>query len=167
MGIGRPQSRWIALSALGIALVGLGVGIGAWLRPMPQASSPASTAEPSFTEEQIAQAKAHVCDAYGLVKDAVVLNTHRTNPVPDDEIGALATGLYGPVAIYQGGDYLLDRLEAEPATPVDLANGVRSLGSAMKKLAMTDLTAEPDFVRDPLRQNAEAGSTTLDKLCQR
>ncbi len=167
MGIGRPQSRWIALSALGIALVGLGVGIGAWLRPMPQASSPASTAEPSFTEEQIAQAKAHVCDAYGLVKDAVVLNTHRTNPVPDDEIGALATGLYADVALYQGGDYLLDRLAAESATPVELANAVNSVAEAMKRLGMTDLTVESDSVRAPLKQGVDVGFTRVDELCQR
>lgn len=157
-------NRWLPFATLAIALVGLAVGIGAWLRPLP-AGSPAAP-EPTYTDEQIAAAKANVCEAFGLVKEGVVINTHRTNPVPDDAIGALATGVYGDVVLYQGGDYLLDHLAKEPATSGKLANLIRSLGSTMKKLAMIDLAGEPDLVRDPVYRAVNDGITTADEMCE-
>lgn len=161
----RP-SRWPAFAALAVGLVALAVSIGAWLRPAPDRGS--ASAEPSFTfaEEQSAEAKTKVCEAYSIVKDAVVINTHRTNPVADDQIGALTTGLYAEVALYEGGDYLLDRLAAEPATPVELAAPLKSLGDALKKLSIVDLTLESDAARIPLKKEVDDGINRIDGLCK-
>ncbi len=160
--VARP-GRWPAFLALAIALVGLGVGIGAWLRPVPKVSQ---SSAPVYSEEQIATAKAEVCEAYRVVKRGVVLNTHRTNPTPGDEIGSLATELYAPVSLYQGGDYLLDRLTLQPAAPVELAIATRSLGDNMRKLAVIELAADPDAVRVPVQDAAESSSKTIDELCK-
>ncbi|HEU4361124.1 MAG TPA: hypothetical protein VFR27_06390 [Mycobacterium sp.] len=151
---------------LAIAVVALAVGVGAWLRPMPGPGLAAVLPEPTYTDEQIASAKANVCEAFSLVKQGVITNTHRINPVPGDVIGDLATGVYAPVMIYQGADYLLGDLATEPATPPELANAIKSLGRTMKKLAMIDLAIKPDSVRDPVKQAAEADSAAIDELCR-
>lgn len=157
------SGRWPAFLALAIALVGLGVGIGAWLRPVPKVSQ---SSAPVYSEEQIATAKAEVCEAYRVVDRAVVVNTHRANPVPGDEIGALATGAHGIAALYDGGDYLLDRLMTEPATPGELANLVKSLGTTLKKFGIVVLAGAPESERDELRQAVDTDSTTIESLCK-
>jgi hypothetical protein len=148
-------------------LIAVAAAIAAWLRPLPETKTPSAPPAPTVTEQQISDAKAHVCDAYKIVSKSVEGNTHRTNPVPGDAIGALATGVYEPLAAYTGGDYLLDRLAAEPATPTELANSIKSLGNTLKKIAMVDLAGEPDSVRNPLRDAINADFATIDKgLCK-
>lgn len=160
------RDRWLPFLALAIALVALGAGIGAWVHPMPRPGPAAAPPEPSYTDEQIAAAKANICEAFKLVKQGVVVNTHRTNPVPGDEIGELATGVYGDVALYQGGDYLLDRLAAEPATSVELADATNSLGNTMKKLGVLDLTVESEPVRDPIHQAVNEQLMRVNEMCK-
>lgn len=160
------NSGWLPFATLAIALVGLGVGIGAWLRPVPH-TAPASLApEPTYTDEQIATAKANICEAYRIVDSAVVINTHRTNPLPGDEVGALATGAHGVLALYASGDYLLDQLALEPATPDIIRRPIESLGNTLKKFGIIVLAGEPEPVRDPLRQAVDSDSKAIDGACK-
>ena len=174
-GAGRPPARpvgapktgqWLPFLTLAIALVGLGVGIGAWLRPIAGEGEPPVPAAPTYTEEQIAQAKANVCEAYRLVKQVIVSNTHRSNPVPGDAIGDLATGIYGDVSLYQGGDYLLNHLIGEPALPEMLASSATSAARTMKRLAMIDLAGDPDSVRATVHHEVNEQLLHLDELCR-
>lgn len=50
-----------------------------------------------------------------------MLNTNQANPVPGDPTGDLAVAANARLALYSGGDYLLRRLTAEPATPASCA----------------------------------------------
>ncbi len=130
---GPPRyGRWPALAALVIALVGVVAGVSAWFRPIP--SNNLSTAPPTlaYTAQQADDAKSTVCDAYSTVNKVVTANTHRTNPAPGDEVGSLATGIYGPVSLYDGGDYLLRMLDDEPATLQDLAKSIKSLSKTFR-----------------------------------
>jgi hypothetical protein len=154
------------VAMLVMTLIAIGAAVAAWLRPLPEPKPPSSPPPHSFTAKQTDDAKANVCDAYKIVYKSVYGNTHRTNPVPGDEIGGLATGVYAPLANYTGGDYLLDRLAGEPATPRELANPIKSLGNTLKKLAMVDLAGEPDSALDPLRHAAGADFATIDGLCK-
>lgn len=162
----QGPTRWPGLAAVAISLVALGIAIGAWVRPMPEGGSSPGESPPAFTDDQIAQAKANVCEAYRVVDRAVVLNTHRTNPVPGDEIGALATGAHGVIALFASGDYLLDRLAAEPATPRTLAARTESLGNSLKKFGMIVLAGEPETERDLLRGAVDTDSATIESLCK-
>ena len=66
----RALSRWIAPTALVIALIAVAVAVWALLRP-PPALSPARA-----SGQQIAAAKAGACGAYTTVSTAVSLQTH-------------------------------------------------------------------------------------------
>lgn len=157
------SSRWPTVVVAVIALLSLAVGLAAFFRPMPQSSSPAS---PEYTPEQVNSAKTNVCEAYGTVKQVITGNTHRTNPVAGDPVGALATGIYAPVSLYDSGDYLLRSLYDDKAAPEDLAKSIESFGKKLLKLAMVDLAGDPDSARDSLRHELDADVTTIDGLCK-
>lgn len=155
-----------ALASLVVALVAVGVAVAAWLRPIPENNAVAPPVEPTYTEQQIADAKANVCEAYSTVHQAVLINTHRSNPVPDDEIRALAAAANARLALYAGGDYLLDRLATNPATPDDLAMAIGSLANESKEIGIAFLADEPDSVQDRLRRTLDADVATIDRLCE-
>lgn len=163
MVFSRP-ARWPTVATFVIALIGVAVGVVGWLRPTPQNSPPPTPPAPTFTEKEVTEAKADVCDAYKTVADAVRLNTHR--PKPDDETGSLAAVANGRLALYAGGDYLLDQLAAEPATPADLATAVQALARTLKKFGIVALADAPDSVQDPLRRDLDSDVGTIDRLCK-
>jgi hypothetical protein len=162
----RQPARWPVFAMLVITLIAVGAAVAAWLRPLPEAKTPSTPLVPTFTDQQVADAKAQVCDAYRLADKAVVINTHRTNPVPGDEIGSLATGVSSDFSLYASGDYLVDTARDEPATPSELAKAIDSFGKTLKEIAMNDLAGEPGAVRDPLRRTVDAESATIKGLCQ-
>jgi hypothetical protein len=158
-------SRWLSFAALVIALIGVLLGVVGWFRPISHNGRPPNPPVPTFNGQQVANAKAQICDAYNLVHDAVIINTHRPNPVPRDAIGALAAAANGRLALYAGGDYLLNRLAMEPAAPADLAEAVRSLASKSKELGMVFLADKLDAIQDPLRRALDSDVATIDRLC--
>lgn len=153
-----------ATASLLVAFIAVGVAVAAWLRPIPDSSASAPP-EPTYTEEQVAAAKANVCEAYKIVDQAVVTNTHRANPIDGDEIGSLATGANGRLSIYAGGDYILDRLRAEPATPTDLEKALQLLGHTLKDLGLMFLASQPDSTVQPLKNAVDKHSITIEQLC--
>lgn len=99
-------------------------------------------------------------------KNEVAVNTHRPNPVSDDQSGLLAAVAMARLGLYAGGDYLLDRLTAEPATPVNLADQVRSLSNAYRKFGIRALNHEPDSALESVRDSIDADIATIDGLCK-
>lgn len=154
-----------ALVSLVIALAAIGVAIAAWLRPMPEHNAPPPSA-PTYTEQEIADAKADVCGAYSVAKHAVVVSTHKPNPAEGDESGLLAAAANGRLAVYAAAYYLLNRLAAEPATPEHLAHAVRSLTNSFMEFGIRALGDEASADLDPLRDEMDADSATIDRLCQ-
>jgi hypothetical protein len=153
------------LALLLIALLGVGVGVAAWFRPI-SSSNLSSAPTTAATERPASEAKSNICHAYTLVTQVVTANTHRTNPAPGDEVGSLATGIYGPVSLYVGGDYLSGALNDEPATPADLSSSIKSLSKTLKQLAMVDLAGQSDSVRDSLRDEVNSHVRVIDGLCK-
>lgn len=107
----------------------------------------------------------NVCAAHRIVRQAAVLNTNQANPVPGDPTGDLAVAANARLALYSGGDYLLRRLTAEPATPAELRDAVRSLANALQELAVNYLAGAPDSVVTPLRLALERDTRAVDPLC--
>lgn len=99
------------------------------------------------------------------MRQTAVLNTNQANPVPGDPTGDLAVAANARLALYSGGDYLLRRLTAEPATPAELRDAVRSLANALQELAVNYLAGAPDSVVTPLRLALERDTRAVDPLC--
>jgi hypothetical protein len=155
---GDGKSRWITYAALAIAVIAVAVAIAAWFRP-------AHSSAPHFSDQQTADAKKSVCTAYTAVHQAVVANTHMANPKGNDPVGQLAVQANARLALLGGGQYLRERLAANPATPADLAKAVTSMANTTEDLGVAYLSGAAPFAVDPQRQDLLAEVKQLNQLC--
>ena len=151
------KSRWPTFAALAIAVLALAIAGLAWFRPVHSA--------PAFTAQQTADAKTNVCTASAVARQAVVTNTHLVNPRGNDEIGTLAVAANARLALLGGGAYLRDRLDAEPATPADLAKALKAMAGTMEQLGINYLAGSTSTAQDPLRNNLDKEIAAINKLC--
>ena len=147
--------------SLGIALLAIGVAIGAWFRPLPKNEQPPA---PTYSSQQVADAKAKVCAAYKRVNHAVLANTGRGGD--NDPATLLGVAANARMALFDGGEYLLRILAHEPATAPDLATATRALADAYQELAL-DYMAEADDPRLESSRNAiDLAGAKEDEACK-
>ncbi len=157
--LGPPRlSRWVAVIAVAIALIAIALAAWSLLRPPP--APPA----PSFTGQQIADAKARACTAYNTVRIAVSRQTHANlggGPVAVQAVAANAR-----LSMAAGGSYLLARLN--PATPSPLAPAIRSFADNLQDIAMNELAGVNN--NDPAQaarlRDGEAAGARIADLCK-
>lgn len=141
-------------------LITLGVAIVGWYRPVP-ARPPAA---PTYTAQQVADAKSKVCSVYEQVRKAVVTNTSRNGG--DDPTATLAVAANARTALYDGGDYLSKTLARETATPPDLANAVQNLVNSYQQLAIDYWADIPDSELQSSREAVSKAGTTVYGICK-
>jgi hypothetical protein len=163
MTFGRRPS-WPTFAALAIALVALAVGVVGWFRPASHSDQPQP--KPTFTDQQVANAKTNVCAAFEKVHNAVDLaHSHAGSADYNTQLTAAAlTNL----ALDAGSRYLLTKLAEEPATPPDLATAVRNEANAEQEALIGYLNGLP--ASDPQMQPAVGASdeatATVRRLCK-
>ena len=131
--------------------------VGGAVRPQPPAA---------YTDTQRTDAKTKICEAYITVDRGVRRNTHLAPEGGDTAVGALAIAANWRVSVYDGGQYLLARLE--PATPPDLADATRSLGNVLMDIgaAATAGVDEPEPAQAARIQEVDRLEAVIVKLCK-
>lgn len=152
----------LPLSALVLALVAVALSAWAVFR-----SSEAAPAEPSHTDVEQAEAKGKLCTATELVRQGISLNTN-LQPAggPSDVTGSLAVAANARVALYDGGQYLLDKIE--PATPTELADSVRKFANTLTDIgaAATAGQQNSEPAQAARLQEVESMNATISELCK-
>src|SRR5215211_6646863 len=114
-----------ALSLITLLIAVFAVALGGWalFRSIDSGRS-----EPSYSDAQRADAKMKICGAMDVVRRGVSLNTN-LQPAggPGDVTGSLAVAANARLALFNGGQYLLARVD--PATPPDLSDAVRTFSN--------------------------------------
>jgi hypothetical protein len=123
-----------------ITLVSVGAAVGAWLRPTPH-ETPAAPAAPTYTEQQIADAKSNVCKAYAKIHHAVDVNAPRNGGSDPTSQLAVTTNMRQIYVV--GSAYLLTTLDDEPAAPSDLAAATRKLAKLLQVLTVEGSVSDP------------------------
>jgi hypothetical protein len=155
------MSRWAGPMAVISLIVALGaLALAGWTLYRWEAS------EPSYSETQRADAKVKICNAMDLVRRGVSLNTNlRPAGGPEDITGAQAIAANSRVSLYDGGQYLLARLD--PATPPDLADPVRNFANNLMDIGAAAtagaLNSDPD--QAARLRDVDAANATITKLC--
>ena len=146
----------VAISALVTAVLALAVAVVALLRTLDTG--------PEYTDQQRAEATARICEAFQTVRTGVATNTNIE--APDDIAGALAAAANARVALLDGGQYLLARLD--PATPGDLSGEVRRFAGQLMDIGAAATAGVPndDPVQAARLQDAEAASTAISGRCR-
>lgn len=149
------------LSIISLILAVVALGLAGWTFYKSE------FAETSYDPVQIADAKTEVCTAVDVVRRGVSLNTNLAPAGgPQDVTGAQAVAANARVSLYDGGQYLLARLD--PATPEHLAEVVRSFANNLMDIGANATAGEPNdnpAQAERLKQADEA-NTTLTELCK-
>jgi hypothetical protein len=123
--------------------------------------------KPAYGDTARAEAKAKVCTAMDLVRRGVSLNTN-LQPAggPEDVTGSMAVAANSRVALYDGGQYLLAKLD--PAAPADLAEAVRRFANNLMDIgaAATAGAQNTDPDQAARLRDAEAANATVTELCK-
>lgn len=154
------SSRWPTFAALAVAVIALALAAAGWFYPR----SPGGASH-NFSDQQVNDAKTHICTAYQSVQEAVVSNTHLENPVANDPIGQIAVATSARLSLFAGGSYLRERLAAEPATPADLNKAVTDMANTIEELSIGYL-AGLSATLDPLRHDFDSEIEAVDKICK-
>jgi hypothetical protein len=160
----RPR-RWPTVAWLVAITLVAGIAIVGWLRPLGD-HKPSASPAPTYTDQQIANAKADVCAAFEKVQHALSLaHSHidSNGYAPDPGAAALTH-----VALDAGSRYLLTKLAEEPATPPDLATAVRNEANAEQEALigyMNGLTVSAPELQPTLNASDEA-TATVRRLCK-
>ncbi|KUI11984.1 hypothetical protein AU193_02430 [Mycobacterium sp. GA-1285] len=123
--------------------------------------------DPEYDSTQVADAKAKICGAADVVRKGITLNTNM-QPAggPRDVTGAQAVAANARISLYDGGQYLLDRLD--PATPVVLAEKVRQFANNLMDIGANATAGVPND--DPAQAkrltDADAENKSITELCK-
>jgi hypothetical protein len=180
----RSSSRGAAalpVVALVVAAAALGLTGWMWFHP-PSSNSTRANTDPAaeqlvggavrpqspeaYTDTQRTDAKTKICEAYITVDRGIRRNTHLAPEGGDTAVGALAIAANWRLSAYDGGQYLLARLE--PATPPDLADAIRSFGNVLMDAgaAATAGVDESDPAQAARIQEATRLETVIVPLCE-
>jgi hypothetical protein len=164
----KGQSRGLTYVSLAVALIATVLAIVGWFRPTPPPPAPHAAA-PTYTEQQIADAKTKACGAFELVDKGVVLQTGGGNPRPEpsnDPVMAEARAADARLSLVAGSMYLRDHLN--PATAPNLASAVRNYATILANLAQNYLAGikDADPAQESLLKDSDAAFAQLHEMCQ-
>jgi hypothetical protein len=145
--------RFVAFTALAIALIAVAAAIAAWLVPRPH----------HFSGDQSAQAKTKVCTTYATVRNAVSQGTF--NPRPGDPVSQTAVAANVRLAIIGGSAYLKDTLAAAPATPSDVAKAVDSMANTLNEMGFAYLLKQDERANGPMLQTLNKDIAQINQMC--
>lgn len=154
-------SRGLTIVSLGIALLAIGIAIGAWFRPLPK-NEPAPA--PTYSSQQVADAKSKVCAAYAKVHSAITASSARD--MGADPTSKLAFALNGRQALLAGSAYLRTALSHEPATPTDLAAKVRTITDVYQELVINYLNGLSDQQMEQTLHAGDEAALSIEDLCR-
>ncbi len=95
------------------------------------------------------------------------INTNLEPPGgPEDVTGAMAVAANARLALYDGGQYLLARLE--PGTPPELADAIRKFANNLMDIGARSTSGIPNSDPDQAGRlkEADAANATITDLCK-
>ncbi len=154
----RNPSRLLGATGAVLGVLGLIVGVAAWFRAAPSNTVP----PPVYSEQQVADAKKAVCDAFDEGVKTLEIAGSRTgdNPV---EAGVVAVNTR--LALSSVANYLRNSMEANVAAPEELVVDIRELSRDYENIEMMQLA---DATRDqvaPIAQSADVKVARIKDQC--
>ena len=158
---GSSRGFLISVLALIVALIAVGLAVWGLVKTPAQSQS-----EQVFTGTRTDDPKGAICDAFNVVRNGVQINTNLQPPGgPDDVTGSMAVAANARVSLYDGGQYLLARLQ--PDTPTDLADAVRKFANNLMDIgaAATAGAQDADPEQAARLRTADADNTKIAQMC--
>ena len=162
----RGGSRWVRiLLPITLVIAVLAAALSGWL--LYRLAQQDTANEPNYTGAQRADAKQKICATTDLVRKGVSLNTNLQPPGgPQDITGTLAVAANARISLYDGGQYLLARLD--PATPPELSDAVKKFGNLLMDIGAAATSGAQNSEPEQAARLKEADDTngTITELCK-
>lgn len=157
----RSRSFVVSVLALVVALVAVGLAVWALMK------EPESNSASVFTGTKTDDPKGSICEAFNVIRNGVQINTNLQPPGgPEDITGSMAVAANARVSLYDGGQYLLARLQ--PGTPADLADAVRKFANNLMDIGARSTSGIPNS--DPGQaarlKAADEANASITNLCK-
>ena len=159
------SSRVSPVSGLALLLAIVAVGLAIWGLVRSPSEKPAASA--SFATAQSDDPKGSICKAFDIVRRGVQINTNLQPPGGQEDVtGSMAVAANARLSLYDGGQYLLARLE--PETPSDLADAVRGFANNLMDIGARSTSGIPNSDPDQAARlkEADASNTKITELCK-
>jgi hypothetical protein len=158
----EPRRRFSALGIVTLILSIAAVALAGWTLYRVDYAK-----EDGYDAIQRADAKVKICGAMDVVRKGVSLNTNLAPAGgPGDVTGSQAVAANARVSLYDGGQYLMARLD--PATPPDLANKVRDFANNLMDIGANATAGATNEDPDQAKRlkDADADNTAITELCK-
>lgn len=150
-------SRLLGILTALLALVALGFALAAWVR-----SAPKPEAAPVYSEQQVADAKKAVCDAFSQTQDTLRVTGGKKG---SDQTETFIVALNSRIAIQTVSARLLSVLSGAPAASEDLTDAVTGLADVYQQTLLKQLAEEPRPSLEPLYKELDARTERVKQAC--
>ena len=147
------------IAAIVIALVAVAVAVAAWFKPAPKAEVPEAK---TYTEQETADAKKAVCDAFKKTEQALNVNGQRAGNNPSQDLAVIANTR---TAIQGAGTYLQHSLSDAPGTPSELATLVRDLAQRYQVMVLDQIRETDQAQLQSEYEGADAVVARISLVC--
>ena len=152
-------SRLPMIIAIVIALIAVAIAIASWFRPATKVETPATK---TYSEQEIADAKKTVCDAYGRAFNALTANSRQ----PDSPNEGLAVIAHSRIAIHAAATYLNTTLGDQPAAPEEVTTPVKLLANQYQQMVLDQIGGADRTTLDADYKNADTLTSKISKVCK-
>ncbi|WP_319435892.1 hypothetical protein [Mycobacterium sp. RTGN5] len=149
--------------AIVIAVIAVAVAIGAWFRPAPKPETPAAK---TYSEQEVADAKQKICDAFETVQSTLEASSNQAPPDPNDVMQKFVLSVNGRLASHAGGEYLYRQIAENPAAPAELAAAAGELASAYERATLAQIAQSDKSKLDPIYKSADAAASRITETCK-
>lgn len=155
----RGPSRLPTIIAIVIALIAVAVAIAAWFKPAPKPEAPAAKV---YSEQEIADAKKAVCDAYDQSQQTLRVTGSKSGENPTD---SFIVAVNSRVAIQTVSTYLRTAAEGQVAAPNPLVDKVIRLADLYRSILLKQMAEAPRSDLDPLYTSLDSSVQEVDRAC--
>ncbi|MBB3748216.1 hypothetical protein FHT44_000677 [Mycolicibacterium sp. BK634] len=150
----------MSIVAIVLSLVVGALAIAALVKPAPKAEAPAAKV---YSEQEVADAKKAVCDAYGTAIHTLDVNKRKSSVNPAD---SFAVAVNTRLTVETVADYLTQVADAYPAPQPDLTSNVNNLASAYRDIVLKQIGDAVQTELDASYQQADKAQTAVAQLCK-
>ena len=162
-GGGSRSGRILLAITLVVALAA--AALSGWL--LFRISREGTPNSPNYSGAQRSDAKQKICTATDVVRKGVSLNTNLQPPGgPEDLTGSLAVAANARISLYDGGQYLLARLD--PAAPTELADTAKKFANLLMDIGANATAGSQNSQPEQAARlkEADAANTKVTELCK-
>ncbi|KAA0111322.1 hypothetical protein CIW47_05250 [Mycolicibacterium sp. P1-5] len=127
---------------------------------MPKPEAPAAK---TYSDQEVADAKKAVCDAFQNVIHTLDANKRKSSVNPAD---SFAVAVNTRLAVETAADYLAQAVDSHPALPSDLLSKISDLANAYRGIVMKQIGDADQGELDKSYQQADALQTASGQACQ-